>query len=433
MDKYNLNQEQQRAIEILKSGKNLCIIGAGGVGKSYIINTYSEMMKKKNVLRFAPTGIAALQIAGVTLHSGFGLPRTIIDNPKRIKPKPELYEADVIIIDEVSMIRIDVFDAIIEMVDRINKIRKIRGLDDVQLILIGDFLQLPPVAVGREVEILKELYPESDGFYAFSSPRWNELNLQYVFLTQVMRQSNETFIRALNEIRYGKTTPVSYLNKRLDAGLGDKAIVLTGLNRKAAEINQEKLDALPEREKTFLAQTEGIVNDADMCVEKIVKLKVGCRVMALKNDQHFKNGSLGVVTDIVGQKITVVFDENPTLPVKIGRSTWAVYAYETGEEYVDEKGITRKHINKIVSGQYSQIPLKLAYAITIHKSQGQTFDEVKLYPYAWDNGQLYVALSRVKSYEGLELMTPIYPKYVKTSPEVIRFYKQIAKAQKELE
>lgn len=408
------NNKQKLAYSVLTSGRNVFLTGGAGTGKSFVIQKYIEYCNDNNidVAITAPTGIAALNIDGVTIHRAFKAPLGPIIEP--IKSVASiLKDIRVLIIDEISMCRIDLFEFVIKQVIHANKFRRAHYIDDIQLVVVGDFFQLPPVMRDEERDILEHYYNRrlTHGF-AFESKLWNACGFVNIILDEVIRQTDSEFIDNLNKIRIGNKFGLRYFDeKSLNTEIKD-AILLSGTNNAVKQRNEQELDKLKAKLVKYNANITGDVKESDKLTDDELKLKVGARVMTVINDQldRFRNGSFGTVEKLSKNEITVKMDSGDT--VKIERYKWVIKGYSTsnGKLKVGEVGT------------FEQFPLKLAYAITIHKSQGQTYDKVNLNPYCWDCGQLYVALSRVKSIDGLGLIQPIQPRYLVTSDEVKNFY-----------
>lgn len=417
----NLNEKQQLAIDLALEGKNLFITGSGGVGKSVVINELSSRLSSSAVL-LAPTGIAALNIGGSTLHRTFGLPFSIChqDDWAPFGATKDLFEDDTIqtiIIDEISMVRADSFITIDQ------KLRRAKGYLDLpfgglQVIVVGDFFQLPPVLTRDEEEAYFELF---DSMYCFNTDSWDELQLQVINLDQVMRQGDTNTVRALNAIRHGKaSTPIlKWLNKQCeDVDVSEDAVTLCTRNADAQEINDMFYTEINSPEKTFYAQIEGRFNEQP--VEKFLKLKVGCRVILCANNaaNGYSNGQSGYVVDFVygdDPYITVELDCGSV--VKVEQHVWESISYK----------VSNRRLIKTVNGSFKQYPIKLGYGITIHKSQGMTLDEciLDLGNGAFSHGQTYVGLSRIRSLDTMALERPIYQTDIIVDQEVINFYNRL--------
>lgn len=372
-----MNEDQKKAFEVLMSGKNVFLTGDAGTGKTFLVNKFIEEMKKqkKNLVITAPTGIAALNIGGVTIHSAFGIPVGKDLTKVFINPNNVIKAADVILIDEISMCRMDLFDVIGAIITSVDK--------NIQLVVIGDFYQLPPVLNGKDKKILDDYYKcDVGGAFAFESEYWKDFKFETVVLKEVVRQDNPRFITALNYLRKGNPISLKYFVAYCNKEPIKDAITIVGTNKRAEEINERQLGKIRTLEYTFNAIKWGEITAFP--TYETLKLKVGARVMTLINTFEYRNGSTGTIVNINNNEIKVRFDDGSYSYIQ--RYTWEF------KEYVSENGIIKE---KIV-GSFNQLPVKLAYAITVHKSQGQTYEAVNFEPCGWSHGQLYVALSRCK-------------------------------------
>ena len=466
----SFTKSQQLAYDAMMSGENVFLTGEAGTGKSYVIK---EFLKKKNkdVLVCAPTGIAAINVGGITLHRAFHLPPGILRPNVRIKPGSVIITAKTIIIDEISMCRVDVFSVIAYILRRTRTHK--------QLIVVGDFFQLPPVLKDKEKDYLYNYWESnvSEEFeiddlnepYAFLSKNWEKFHFRSICLTEQMRQRDDLdFLKNLNRIRVGDESAIPWIVQHASSTPRQGAVYLSSLNADVSMKNKRGLDQINAVPKQYRADIKGNFDKNDSLAEEVLTLKTGCRVMALVNDttdKKYVNGSLGTVKSMGSDYVIVDFD-NGNKNVTVGRYTWFAYDYKSEEKEIKEyriiKGgadktgkikpttwrviadgeaaptqtvtddgrtlvrtVTKKSIIKTQCGSITQIPLKLAYAVTIHKSQGQTYDAVVLNPYCFDSGQLYVALSRVRRITDLYLERPIEYTDLQTSYVVKDFYSRI--------
>lgn len=410
MDKFNKSQE--KAIKELRNGKNVFLAGSAGTGKTYVLNSYIKECEKegKNVIVTAPTGIAALNLNGQTMHSAFGIPIPAYGHYdfdiKLSKIKP-VTTADVIIIDEISMCRNDVFEYFYLV---IKKIKDTLGRTP-QIIVSGDFYQLPPIVKKEEIPIFKRLALNESG-YCFTSPYWKYFKFKTIELTEIVRQVDKKFIENLNKLRKGDISCLSYFNSRVTNNFPEDAIHICSTNIQTSIINENKLSLIDNVKCIYEAKREKICAK-EYIVEDNLILKKDSKVMFVTNDvinSKYKNGTIGIIKECFNDYVSVKLDNGEVINV---------YPYEWKTNQITIKnGITEK---KSI-GSYYQIPLKLAYAITMHKTQGQTYDKVIVTPDSFADGQLYVAISRVKTIEGLFLDSPILPEYIKVNPLVNKFY-----------
>lgn len=436
-----LTNDQDSCLRELKSGVNALVTGSAGTGKSFVISEFIRWCGSvgKNVMVTAPTGIAALNIGGTTLHRAFRVPLEVLsldyptlsaifngcDEIVRRLPKNRngdereesaLLHTDVLIIDEISMCHIDLFDYIAARVLALNYYRHRVGKQAIQVVLVGDFLQLPPVIIPKDKEVLYHIYGGDCGRgYAFQSRFYGEFGFKCLNLREVVRQKDAEFSRKLRDARVGFTASLSYFMGKQSQSVIKGGITLTGKNKTAFEHNSRELEKIKGKEVVYTARETGTVKNSDKANTDLVSLKVGARVMSLVNGDKYSNGSLGTVVGIkdnTNRTVVVEFDSGER--AEIEPYDWEVYSYEYDKE--------EKSFKKVVIGTFTQIPLKLGYAITIHKSQGQTYDSVNIDPVCWEYGQLYTALSRCKSVDKMHFLSPLKNYYLKAAPEVVKYY-----------
>lgn len=406
--------KQREAFSLMMSGENVFLSGEAGTGKSYVINQFLKEKRGQNILVTAPTGIAAINVDGITLHRAFKAPTEVLIGASKDVPKV-VAEADVIIIDEISMCRIDLFDYVAKIILNAQKKRRRK----IQVIVVGDFFQLPPVILPKEKEILDNYYgfDVGEGF-AFLGTEWKNMNFKTILLNEVVRQKDKKFVTYLNKARIGDKSCIDFLNKNHHLKEINDSIILSSTNREVAKINEKKLKNLKGKEFSFYSEEQGEVKASDRPTEKVLRLKVGARVILLVNDKdmRYQNGSLATIKkiDIKNESITVLVNGNA---IEIDKYKWSIE-----DSFIEEAEDGRKRLVKKEIGYFKQFPVRLAYAITIHKSQGQTYEKVNIDPYCWASGQLYVALSRAKSLKNMHLITPIKEEYLVVSKNVIGFY-----------
>ena len=441
-----LTKGQKLAVESVRQGNNVFITGGGGVGKSYVVDVIVDMLRRsgKNVLVTASTGKAATLIGGVTCHRAFNisLKATWLADPTVRKNSP-IYETDVVLIDEVSMLRIDSFEFIFKSIESVNEQRMNAPENDhtspIQIIVVGDFTQLPPVIIHPkdgspdEGDMMSDYYGFGIGQgYAFMAPGWKRCHFVTCELTEVLRQTDKPMIDALTGIRFGDRAALSYFmdHKRQEKFSDDDDVVyLCGKNRTAETINNTALSKLSGKQKIYYSICNGQVTDQDKQAPDEIRLKTGAHVIMLQNSEKYRNGSNGTVTHLYEHSVSVLIHETGE-EIDVPYTTWDI------EKYVIKQENGKKKVDKEKIGSFSQLPLRLGYAITIHKSQGQTFDKVCLVlgsddkkknakstrPEIFTFGQLYVGLSRVKSMDGLYIEGNLLLVDILCSPEVKDFY-----------
>lgn len=412
-----MTDEQKKAFDIMRSGQNIFLTGNAGTGKSFLLKHFIDYAEEEGlkVLVTAPTGIAAINVGGSTVHRTFKVPLEPMSPGARTKTPSAVKEADIIIIDEISMVRADVFQYVARVIAKAEE----KAEKHIQLIVIGDFFQLPPVVTKADRQALMSLwgYDLQEGF-AFEAPMWKNFRFQNIVLKETIRQSDPVFIGTLNGLRRGDFKNTATLKQITAEKWQASAIYLCGTNREANDFNNRKLEEINAPEFTFESKIQGKVGAGDKPVEDTIRLKVGARVMVVINDilGNYQNGSMGYVEEIDADKtkITVKLDNGKT--AVIGPHVWEIVEYD----------VSSGGLQKNIIGTFEQLPLKLGYAITIHKSQGQTFESVNINPSCFCEGQLYVGLSRCTSAGNLYLNSPyINQRWLKTSRKVIAFYNSL--------
>ncbi len=394
--------EEELALELIaNTNASFLLTGPAGTGKTAFIRDVQERVKGKQFIVLAPTGLAALNAGGQTVHSFFGLPLTVCtgeEKPSMGQAKREaLLHADTLIIDEVSMLRCDVLDAVDRLMREVMSSRLPFG--GKQMVFVGDLFQLPPVAVqGVETEYLHDVYG-GNSFFFFKAKAFDFLPLPSVEFTKVFRQENEEFVAILKNVRLGCPTPgdLKKLNERVahTPADGGTLVTLAPYNALVDGINAGKLAQIRGEEYTFKGEIKDKFPQQLCIAPQELRLKVGARVMFLRNDtkRRWVNGTLGTVSKLSEDSVSVSIEGGKEEYVP--QAVWESYTYKYDRE--------KRELVKEVEGTYRQYPLKLAWAITIHKSQGMTFDNVFIHYGGGVGmpGQLYVALSRARSIKGV--------------------------------
>lgn len=447
-----LNDEQQAALDLMLAGRNIFLTGEAGTGKSTILREFRQQCGRDCVF-LAPTGVAAININGTTLHSFFLLKPGLLtpDNLGRIgspRRKALLRGVKTIVVDEVSMLRSDVFAAIDSRLRSVAQGNdSLKPFGGKQMILVGDFFQLPPV-IKNETE---RDYLQSclGGAYAFQTQLWRQADFQNICLQTAHRQQDDRlFLDLLNNIRHGRPSEpdivVDGANEQQSAlailnrccvgnnRLPGAPICLCTTNREAATINSVMKARLAGNSSLFKAVVTGRFNESDFPTEALLDLKPGARVMVLCNkhlpDGEFEyvNGDVGVImaiSQLDSPAVTVKLDKGVT--VTVGLNTWSNYEYVIDADHAGgQRRIRQREI-----GTFVQIPLKLAYAVTIHKAQGLSLDcvDLRLGAGCFAHGQLYTALSRCRRLQTLRVDRPIMPDDLILDHAVIDFYASLGK------
>ena len=416
-DDFVLSEEFESIVEQLENTKDhFYITGKAGSGKSTLL-AYFRSVTQKNTAVLAPTGVAAIRVKGQTIHSFFGFPPKVIQTRhiKKVRQIELLQNLETLIIDEISMVRADVFDAI-DYSLRVHRKKLTQPFGGVQVIVFGDLFQLPPVVNMDESSLLERIYP--NGQFFFHSNIFQDAQFKTLELQSIYRQTDDHFIYLLNAVRDGSITnsQIDNLNDSLvdNFEMDEGKIILTTTNARASGINQNYLKQLSSEAFSYRAQATGQFYKELFPTDEVLKLKKGAQVIMIKNDpeKRWVNGSIGTIHDIAEKKIKVKINHK-IYEVKKEKWDRIQYSYDDDQQEVLEN----------VTGSFKQYPMRLAWAITIHKSQGQTFEKViiDMSQGSFAPGQLYVALSRCISLEGIELLRPLKKSDVIVNKQLIGF------------
>lgn len=411
---------------VMNTACPIYLTGKAGTGKTTFLK-YVKQHCTKNMIVVAPTGVAAINAGGVTMHSffqlpfgpyvadarrGFGMNESVVDKNALLgklklgtNKRTLIQELELLVIDEVSMLRSDMLDAM-DMILRVIRKRN-KPFGGVQMLFIGDLYQLPPVVKDTEADIFKTYYQSP---FFFHAKVFEQTQPVFIELKKIYRQNEQKFIDILNNLRNNDLTENDFevLNSRYNPSFkphDHKYITLTSHNHKADSINSQELEKLQVTQHEFRGEIKGEFNDKQLPTEILLKLKVGAQVMFIKNDSsgqgRYYNGKIAIIDQIEKDQITVRFPDSNDVMI-IEKETWENITYRHDDE--------KNSIEEKVLGTYTQFPLRLAWAITIHKSQGLTFTNAIIDAgSSFAPGQVYVALSRCTSLEGIVLHSRIQP------------------------
>lgn len=441
MEQVTLSTEQQNLFDYIEgSENNIFVTGRAGTGKSTLLSYLIDNTKKKFAV-CAPTGVAALNVGGVTIHSLFGFPFGILgteDIGRHLsrRTREVLAAVDMLVIDEVSMVNADLMDTMSRAMGIARGKRKL-PFGGAQVVMFGDPYQLAPVPGNNDERAYMAENYQSNWF--FDAHVWREDSLERYELSEIFRQHDEHFKTILNAIRDGSCTQemLDYINtcgNRFPPH--DDVIRLATINESVNSVNRSRMARIESPAKRF----DAVFSAADekafgrtLPAEPVVELKVGAQVMFIKNDdsstkkgpngpiKRWVNGTIGHVLELPSSGGVIVEVDGERL--EVGRSTWEKVRYEIDEQFDEETGKVKEVLIAVPLAEFQQIPLRLAWAVTVHKSQGQTYDEVviDMGRGAFSPGQTYVALSRVRSLDGLYLTRAIKMSDVMVDQDVLRF------------
>lgn len=421
---FEITDEMREVIDMVQRGKNVFVTGKAGSGKSTLLTYLREEILPEDCIYCSYTGVASLNIGGQTLHSFFGfLPNITMDHVKSPDYHPKTMKImkimKVLVIDEVSMVRADLLDIIDAALRRYGP-KPGKPFGGVQLVMFGDLYQLPPIITGDEREFFDDHYGSE---FFFDAHLFEKYDYHVFELTKVYRQKDAHLIEMLNAIRINEHTDsqINQLNELVDPDFqpadDDFYITMTSTKALAASINREKLSALKGRLYKTKARITGQFSAKQFPTDEVLTFKVGAQIMLLNNDQnqYWANGTLAKILE-------VSLNENQEVDqVKVQIAS-------TGDEYWVEPHIWdvlrpryfNERLSYDVMGSFKQFPFRLSWALTIHKSQGKSFDKVviDLTHDIFERGQLYVALSRCTSFEGMKLKSPIKSEHIMIDPRI---------------
>lgn len=420
---FELGHEQRRLLNLLENtNQNLFITGKAGSGKSVLLEYFADNSSKE-VAIVAPTGVAALNVNGQTIHSFFKLPPTLqeVGSVRHVDPRTKavLQALDTLVIDEVSMVSVDLIEAVSAKLKLARQ--DSRPFGGLQLALFGDPYQLSPVVTDDDVRDYLE--HQFGGHFFFHSRAYQQADITTHELQTVFRHKQESFKQLLNEIRSGQVTDTSLeaINQRVRECLPDSdCIILASRNHIVEAVNNDKLAQLAGSTRVYEAKISGDLGESSFPTEKNLKLKLGAQIMMLKNDTHkpqrWVNGSLGTVVGLADSEIEVTIDGRAHT---VYPDSWEQIRYKYDPE--------AQQLDKEVVSSFRQLPVRLAWAVTIHKAQSQTYQQVAidLSEGAFAHGQAYVALSRCTSLDGLYLQSALKRSDIIVDPAVVAFMKSV--------
>ena len=421
----DINPKFKLALQRMKEHKNLFITGKAGTGKSTLLDYFCSVTDKKPVA-LAPTGVAALNIKGQTIHNFFKFYIDVsVEKIKKTKVSPKnlsVYKnLKTLIIDEISMVRADLLDCVDTFLRRYGP-QKNQPFGGVQMIFIGDLYQLPPVVTTKEKDIFTSHYESP---YFFSAKVMRQFKMEIIELEKVYRQKDQKFIDLLNRVRNNSVQQqdIDHLNQRFLPSFKPKKdqfyINLSAINKTANEVNETQLKKLPSKIFKSTAHISGQFGKEYFPTNELLQFKKGAQVMLLNNDpkKRWVNGSVGRIMNIENKKEYCVqvqlYPENKM--VSVHPYTWEIYQFSFSKE--------KKSVVSSLVGTFTQFPFRLAWAITIHKSQGKTFERViiDMNRGMFASGQAYVALSRCVSFKGLVLKVPVQKYHIRTDYRIFKF------------
>ena len=416
---YLSKQIKDTFIDIENTKNSILLSGRAGTGKSTFLEFFKSKTKRK-FITLAFTGVTAIKGRGRTIHSFFEFPPRILSEKgdfKILRHNKFIKELDLIIIDEISMVRADLLDAI----DKSLKLNRKNDLPfgGVQMFFVGDIFQLSPVVKGSELNALNHIYP--DGYWFFNSLAFKSVKTKFIQFEKVYRQKDLDFIRSLELIRENHISEkvLNFFNQRVTKevnNISNGLILLAPTNKRTFEVNLKKLNSLQSEEFTFNATIKGKFLQSDMPTEKHLKLKVNAQIMMIKNDseKRWVNGTIGIIEKLEKDKIFVKINKRVFLIEKV---EWEKHDYK----------LKKGRYEPIVIGSFTQYPIKLAWAATIHKCQGQTFEQaiIDLHDGTFAHGMAYVALSRVKSIQGLFLSRPLRFNDIKFDERIYNLHRRL--------